>query len=113
MSIPPFFYGLYSLFYTKEESPYDFLASTFKKNMNLLKDCEEPQFLPPFWQIEEFFVNSFNVQNSPMTVKQYFKDGKKFLICLFSIYEILSQKVSFDCFVISKNFQFFISFLVK
>ena len=85
MSIPPFIYGLYSLFYT-EESRYDFLTSTFKKNMNLLKDCEEPQFLPPFWQIEEFFANSFNVQNSPMTVKQYFKDGKPFLIWLFSIF---------------------------
>ena len=98
MSIPPFIYGLYLLFYT-EESRYDFLTSTFKKNMNLLKDCEEPQFLPPFWQIEEFFANSFNVQNSPMTVKQYFKDGKPFLIWLFSIYEILSQKVDFDYFV--------------
>lgn len=102
-----FFYSLYFRFY-EEESCFNFLATTFKKNAILFK--EFPGFsvatMPPFYQIEKFLVSQSKSTdlNTKLTVRQYFKIGKAHIIWLFSVYEILKQKSSFLNFV---QFYFF------
>ena len=93
------FYSFYSCFYT-EESRFILLASTFEKNMNLLKNCYSTD-MPPFHQIEHFFAfySKFENSNTTMTMKRYFKMAKVYVIWLFSVYDILMQKKSFDNFV--------------
>lgn len=104
MLVSPIFYSFYSCFYT-DESRFILLSSTFHKNLNLLKRCYSID-MPPFYQIEHFFAfySKFENSSSSMTMKQFFKTAKVYLIWLFSVYEILTQKKSFDNFV--KNFHF-------
>jgi len=93
--------SIITIFY-KDKAKNMYLARVFQKNIKLFEtSIGVSETLPSFSEIEKFLIPCSESQEvkKQLSFHRYFQLNKSFLLCIFSIFEILTAR-SFDVFVI-------------